>query len=262
MPARAGTGWILAALISAPSFDPLFRGDIIKIPAGHPIYRWNCWARCERTVMGHGDLCGAHEVLWRKHRAEGGTRADFLQAAQPLGPGEGVEEQPCRICADRPACHVTLRLCHYHQFRWYNYRDRHGDDADFTQWLACQEASVGYGRCRVHVCPETAFSPLGLCSRHEARYHRDGSPGGAALPSQWGTRYERTGRDVPVEYADEPAPPVVRDGRGGAAAQPGQPPGPAPAPACRDPVGHVLAHPEAARKVGAGPAAAPGWLRP
>ena len=134
---------ILAALISAPSFDPLFRGDIIKIPAGHPVYRWNCLAGCERTVMGHGDLCGAHQVLWRKHRDEGGTRAGFLQEAQPFGPGEGIEEQPCRICPDRPACHVTLRLCHYHQFRWYHHRDQHGDSADFTQWLAGQEPAAG-----------------------------------------------------------------------------------------------------------------------
>ena len=196
---------ILAALISAPSFDPLFRGDIIKIPAGHLVYRWNCLAGCERTVMGHGDLCGAHQDLWRKHRDEGGTRAAFLRAARPLGPGEGVEEQPCRICPDRPSSHLTLRLCHHHQFRWYNYRPRHGDAAGFVQWLAAQEPSPGYGRCLVRVCPEKAFSPLGLCSRHDARYQREGRPGGAVLPSQWGNRYERAGRPVPVEYADEPA---------------------------------------------------------
>ena len=105
----------------------------------------------------------------------------------------------------RPASHLTLRLCHYHQFRWYNYRDRHGDDAGFDEWLACQEETAGYGRCRVRVCPETAFSPLGLCSRHEARYQREGRPGGAALPGQWGNRYEGRGLAVPVEYADEPA---------------------------------------------------------
>ena len=196
---------ILAALISAPSFDPLFRPDIIKIPAGHPVYRWNCLAGCERTVMGHGDLCSTHQALWRRHRDEGGTRADFLKAAQTLGPGEGVEEQPCRICPDRPSCHLTLRLCHYHQFRWYNYRPRHGDAADFGRWLARQEPSPGYGRCLVRVCPEKASSPLGLCSRHDARYQREGRPGGAALPGQWGNRYERAGKPVPVEYADEPA---------------------------------------------------------
>ncbi|HTQ88752.1 MAG TPA: hypothetical protein VMK84_04590, partial [Streptosporangiaceae bacterium] len=196
---------ILTALISAPSFDPLFRGDIIKIPAGHPVYRWNCLAGCERTVMGHGDLCAAHQELWRRHHAEGGTRAGFLQAARPFGPGDGIEEHPCRICPGRPASHLTLRLCHYHQFRWYNYRDRRGDDVGFDKWLACQEGTAGYGRCRVRVCPETAFSPLGLCSRHEARYQREGRPGGAALPGQWGNRYEGRGLPVPLEYADEPA---------------------------------------------------------
>jgi integrase len=196
---------ILSALISAPSFDPLFRGDIVKVPAGHPVYRWNCLAGCERTVMGHGDLCGAHQAFWRRHRDEGGTRAGFLQAAQALGPGEGIEERPCRICPDRPACHLTLRLCHYHEHRWYSYRGQHGDGADFARWLAGQEEAAGYGRCRVRVCPETAFSPLGLCSRHDARYQREGRPGGAVLPGQWGTRYGRTGKAVPVGYADEPA---------------------------------------------------------
>ena len=34
---------ILSALISAPSFDPLFRGDIIKIPAGHPSTGGTAW---------------------------------------------------------------------------------------------------------------------------------------------------------------------------------------------------------------------------
>jgi integrase len=195
---------ILTALITAPSFDPLFRGDIITIPAGHPVYRWNCLAGCERAVTGHSDLCGAREVLWRRHRDEGGTRAGFLQAARPLGPGKRAEEQACRICPDRPARQATLRLCHYHQLRWHQYRDQHGDDA-FDGWLACQEPSAGYGRCRVCVCPELAFSPLGLCSRHHARYRRDGSPGGAVLPGQRRTRYERAGRAVPVGYADEPS---------------------------------------------------------
>ena len=196
---------ILTALISAPSFDPLFRGDIIKIPAAHPVYRWNCLAGCERAVAGRGDLCGAHEALWRKHRNEGGTRAGFLQAARPLGPGEEIEEQPCRICPGRAARHLTLGLCHYHLFRWYHYRDQHGPGAGFDQWLACQNPLAGYGTCSVRVCPEKAFSPLGLCFRHYARYRRQGRPGGAALPVQWANRYERAGRAVPVEYADEPA---------------------------------------------------------
>ena len=30
---------ILTALIAGPSFDPVYRPDIITIPGGHPIYR-------------------------------------------------------------------------------------------------------------------------------------------------------------------------------------------------------------------------------
>lgn len=195
---------ILTALISAPSFDPLFRGQIIKIPAGHPVYRWSCLAGCERPVAGRGDLCGAHERLWLEHRRAGGTRSSFLQEARSLGPGEGIEEKPCLVCPDRPARHLTLGLCHYHLFRWYHYQDQRGADAGFDQWLACQSPSAGYGTCLVRVCPETAYSPLGLCFRHYARYGKDGRPGGAVLPAQWANRYERTGRAVPVEYTDEP----------------------------------------------------------
>ena len=63
----------------------------------------------------------------------------------------------------------------------------------------------------VRVCPETA-SPLGLCSRHEAR-HTSGKADREAWPSrgQWGNRYEGRGLPVPVAYADrEPLPPLVR----------------------------------------------------
>jgi integrase len=197
---------ILTALISAPSFDPLFRGDVITIPAGHPVYRWDCLAAgCGRSAQGRGDLCGAHEILWRKCRDEGGSRAGFLQAAPLLGPGEGTEEQPCRVCPGRPACQLTLRLCRHHQFSWYYHQGRHGGDADFGRWLAAQEPGAGYGRCRVLVCPETADSPLGLCPGHGRRYRRHGRPGGAALLSRRSDRYERAGRPVPVGYADEPA---------------------------------------------------------
>ncbi|MEV8058759.1 site-specific integrase [Streptomyces antimycoticus] len=196
---------VLTALINAPSFDPLFRPDIITIPPDHPVYRWNCLVTdCERTTMGNGDLCSAHEMLWRQQRDAGTSRADFLRSAPPAGPGQEVEERPCRICPDRPARHLTLDLCHHHQFRWYHHRDRHGADADFDDWLADQQAAPGYGNCLVRVCPDLADSPLGLCFRHDRHYRNQGRPGGAVLPSQWGNRYERTGRPTPVEYTDEP----------------------------------------------------------
>ncbi|TDB73220.1 hypothetical protein [Micromonospora sp. KC723] len=33
---------ILTALISAPSFDPMFGTDVIRIPRDHSTYRWWC----------------------------------------------------------------------------------------------------------------------------------------------------------------------------------------------------------------------------
>ncbi len=197
---------VLTALINAPSFDPLFRAEIIKIPLGHPVYRWECLVTdCERSRSGHGDLCSAHAVLWRQRRDDGESRADLLRTAPPAGLGEETEERPCRICPQRPARQLALQLCHHHQFRWYHHRERHGVETDFDGWLAEQEPLPGYGNCRVQVCPELADSPLGLCYRHERRYHKQGSPGGAALPVQWSNRFERVGRAVPVSYADERA---------------------------------------------------------
>ncbi|HEY4992839.1 MAG TPA: hypothetical protein VII33_12230, partial [Nakamurella sp.] len=41
---------ILTALINGPSFDPVFRPDVVQIPRNHPIYRWECVVGdCERT---------------------------------------------------------------------------------------------------------------------------------------------------------------------------------------------------------------------
>ena len=50
-----------------------------------------------------------------------------------------------------------------------------------------------------------AWSPLGLCYRHEPVYQEHGRPGAARLPSKWYDRFERTGRLVPVGYGDEAA---------------------------------------------------------
>jgi integrase len=198
---------VLTALISAPSFEPLFRAEIINIPLGHPVYRWECLVTCcERPRMGHGDLCSAHLEQWRHLQQSGEeSKAVFLRAARPVGLAAWAGERPCRICPQRPARNVTLVLCDKHQFRWYRRRKLLGDDAGFDDWLAGQAPYPGYGCCRVQICPELANSPLGLCARHESRYRSQGSPGEAALPVQWSSRYERPGRTVPVAYADEGA---------------------------------------------------------
>ena len=198
---------ILTALISAPSFDPMFRAEIITIPPNHPVYRWNCLVTgCERPKTGHGDLCWAHLVQWRARQRNGETsKADFVRTAHPAEAAAWIDEQPCRICPGRPARNLTLVLCDKHQFRWYRHRELHSGDADFDDWLTKQQPFAGYGGCRVRVCSELANSPLGLCSRHESRYRSQGSPGAATLPSQWANRFERRYLVVPVEYADEDA---------------------------------------------------------
>ncbi len=199
---------VLTALINAPSFDPVFRTDIVTIPPDHPVFRWNCLITgCGRPTMGHGDLCSAHQKLWRRQRDAGTSRAQFLRTATPAGPGQELEERACRICPARPARHLTLELCHHHQFRWYHHRnghqDRYGAAADFDDWLVDQQAARGYGDCLVTVCPDRTHSPLELCYRHVRHYRNQGGPGGAVLPRQWSNRFERTGRLTPVEYADD-----------------------------------------------------------
>jgi len=172
---------ILGALISAPSFDPLFRAEIITVPPGHPVYRWNCLVTsCERPKMGHGDLCSAHLEQWRHAKQDGELKAEFVRAASPAGLAAWTCERPCRICPRRPARHVALILCDKHQFRWFRHRELHRGEADFAGWLAGQQPYPGYGCCRVQVCPELANSPLGLCARHESQYRFQGRPGAAA----------------------------------------------------------------------------------
>ena len=198
---------VLTALINAPSFDPLFRPDIITIPPGHPVYRWNCLVTdCERPKAGRGDLCSAHLRQWRERRCHGQiAKAEFVRTAAPAAAAVWLAELPCRICPGRPARSIGLTLCDKHQFRWYRHLELHAGDGDFDGWLAAQQPYPGYGRCRVHVCPDTANSPLGLCSRHESSYRSEGRPGGAVLPSQWANRFERRGLAVPVVCADEAA---------------------------------------------------------
>ncbi|WP_167484369.1 hypothetical protein [Nocardia terpenica] len=198
---------ILTALIAAPSFDPLFRDEIIKIPLDHRVYRWNCLVTdCPRPKAGRGDLCSAHRSQWREQRRLARTsRADFMRTAHPVDAAVWVEERPCRVCSDRPARNIALVLCDKHQFRWYRHLDLHGGNADFGDWLTAQRSFPGYGCCLVRVCPDLANSPLGLCARHESRYESQGRPGLAALPSQWANRYERQGLAVPVTCSDRDA---------------------------------------------------------
>ena len=197
---------ILVALINGPSFDPMFRPDVIDVPADHRVYRWICVVdRCERPRSGGTDLCGEHRSQWAQERSGGVGRAEFLLAAKGLRRHVRVEDMPCRICPDRPVGQSDLLLCRAHHPRWLRHQQTVGETADFTEWCSLQAPLVGYGTCTVIVCRSRAHSPLGMCGRHESRYDRDDRPGGAVLPDRWWHRFERHGRPVLVEYADEDA---------------------------------------------------------
>lgn len=182
---------ILTALISSPSFDPLFGADVVRIPRDHPTYRWWCLvAACERVRSSGSDLCSVHMRAWGDANRGGVGKAAFLAAAQPLAASEWVEQAACQICPDRPAAHTRWRLCHRHLSQW----KQRGvpDEAAFPGWVAVQRPYPGYGDCLVTVCPSLADSPLGLCCGHSTRYRKAASPGAADLPSAWFQRYEQT----------------------------------------------------------------------
>ena len=180
----------------------MFRPDVIEVPPEHPIYRWVCIVDgCQRPGSGSGDLCGEHEIQWGRERARGVGKAAFLSAATGLPRFVRVEDTPCRICPDRPIAQSELLLCRSHQMRWFRYQQSVGEAAQFDEWLTSR-ARCPAGPAVVAVSEQRARA-VG-CARHDARYDRDGCPGGAMLPVRWWNRYERIG-EVPIDYADEQA---------------------------------------------------------
>ena len=103
---------MLTTLIAGPSFDPIFRPDVIEIPPGHPVYRCECVVdRCERSRSGGTDLCPEHLRKWARQRERGVGKAAFLTAATGLKRHVRAEEMICRVCPQRPVAHTELRLC-------------------------------------------------------------------------------------------------------------------------------------------------------
>ncbi len=195
---------ILTALIGSPSFEPIFRTDLVRIPLGHPTYRWWCVVTgCERVRSSSSDMCAVHIRAFREASRHGVGKAAFLASAEPLPASEWVEQAACRVCPDRPAAHTRWRLCRRHLSQWKQRGVE--DDAALAGWLAEQQTWPGYGDCLVEVCPWLAESPLGLCIGHETRYRKAGRPGGAELPSAWSQRYEQHDRATPVSYQDAAA---------------------------------------------------------
>jgi integrase len=197
---------ILTALLDRPAFDPLFRPDVIHIPRGHPVYRWECLiAGCERAVSQGRDMCPTHVNEWKDLRKTGMTRAEFNRTAKPLPVVIPMEPSRCLICPNRPAFGSGGRLCFRHTHRWRFHRRDHGQDVDFEEWLSGEQIYDGYGQCRTAACPELANSALGLCPRHESRYRTEKRPGRASLPPNWFHTHETRCLPVPVTYQDEAA---------------------------------------------------------
>ncbi|MFE3557296.1 tyrosine-type recombinase/integrase [Streptomyces sp. NPDC059193] len=195
---------ILTTLIDAPSFDPIYRSDVIKVPRGHSLYRWDCLvAGCERTRSGGAELCAAHLQEAVHAREQGVGQGAFVTGADGFSRFVRAEDLPCRICPDRPATRNRWKLCERHGDRWVHH-SRSRESADFEQWLTDQEPLAGYGACQVRVCVNLAVTPLGLCSGHAIRYGKSGHPGGAHLPRRWSHDYELQGLTVPRGFGDEP----------------------------------------------------------
>jgi integrase len=197
---------LLTALINGPGFDPVFRDDVIRIPARHPVYPWHCAVvDCERPRWAKQDLCAIHAEQWKQARAGGMRKSTFVHTAEPLTATRMMQEVRCRICPERPAFSRKRALCQRHRGQWRAHRRSHGEEADFDAWLVTQQPYSGYGICQVRICQELAASPLGLCTLHYERYRAAGRPGGAALPDKYAQRFELRGLPVPVDYDDESA---------------------------------------------------------
>ncbi|WP_326830023.1 hypothetical protein OIE13_12355 [Streptosporangium sp. NBC_01810] len=86
---------LLTALINAPNFDPVFRDEIVRIPADHPTYRWICAVdQCERAPGLGQELCHAHRAEWTKQREAGGNLVEFMAAA---GPGDAAPDSAGKV---------------------------------------------------------------------------------------------------------------------------------------------------------------------
>lgn len=203
---------LLQALMGAPSFDPLYRDDVITIPRGHPVYLWWCAVPgCEQSRAQNTNYCQSHVRAWRAHLAELGedvaTKATFLNVAEPLTRegSEPVEPQICRICLVRPAFNQRRSLCSRHLDKWVSYNARVRPEDKFDEWVRDQVAYEGYGTCRAAACDRLAHSPLTLCLFHDRAYRKAGSPGDATLPRLWVRHYEAHHKPVPVSIKDEAA---------------------------------------------------------
>ncbi|MGP4091113.1 hypothetical protein [Streptomyces sp. KR55] len=203
---------VLTALINAPSFDPLFRPDIIVVPPDHPTYAWQCGvAQCERPKHERTDFCHVHHGQWSKLRRGGDVSlAHFLRTAKPLRARSYATPPPCVICGDVPAWNGARQLCYLHHYRLLHDRWEYKQqglvlDEHLDEWMARQPVMPAFGPCQVDVCPEEAVHLLGLCRRHFLLYKKEGKPGGARVPNNWGRMLTEWGSNPGVSYDDQVA---------------------------------------------------------
>jgi len=196
---------LVTALIDAPSFDPLYRSEVIRFPARHPVYGWGCQVPgCGRpkTQFGRVELCCTHKDEWAKAREAGQNKAGFLSTATPLDALGGQEVHPCRICGHRPARRMSAeRLCQAHDRSWRSHGAPAESSSAFAVWEAEQSRLPGFGQCRVAVCGDLAAFRIGLCQAHVERYRDEGQPGAAR--TQRGRVSKRADHPVPVHVDDQ-----------------------------------------------------------
>ena len=209
-PTRTGSDRLelLHALIAAPTFDPLFRPDIIAIPGHHDAYGWSCGVGgCERSQSSDKAFCSTHTKEWYAWRRAGGNITEFLGQADPLSSHIRRTQRPCLLCPETPA-RSKEGLCYVHSQRFFSYckeRRPRGRPMNLEAWLATQQPLPGFGKCQVLACADIADRPVGLCGRHRYRYRQQGSPGDARLAEGWTPRVLEQGGGVSVTYDDEAA---------------------------------------------------------
>jgi hypothetical protein len=175
---------LLTALTGGPGFDPLLRGEILTSPRDHLVWWWGRRVPdCERPRQANKTLCHGHQQQWQAARRMAVSRAEWIGQAAPLLLTVNPVPPWCLACPGRPTVTaVSRQLCMRHWHRLKEARAAAGPGLDLAAWLAGERPYPGYGECRVLACAGLAWSPLGLCYRHETAYRRRDGPGRRGCP--------------------------------------------------------------------------------